>query len=55
MIRVAAVGGSFDHHKNPQPAHIKYYNNRVNKEKVKEDFDIILDKEISKLRVDILV
>ena len=35
---------------------VKYYNNNaVTKEEVKEDFGIILDREIRKLKIDVLI
>lgn len=55
MIKVtAAAGVSSFYSKNSQPK-TKYYNNQTSKEKVKKDFDIILDKEIKKLKINILV
>lgn len=34
---------------------VKYYNNKITKTKVKQDFDIMLDTEIKKLQIDVLV
>ena len=55
MIRVIAAVGSPAHSTQYQPPKMKFYNNQVKKETVKEDFKLILDKEISKLHIDILV
>ena len=38
-----------------QESKIKYYKPPITKEEVKEDFDMILDAEMKKLHVDILV
>lgn len=35
--------------------HTKYYNRKVTKEKIKEDFGIVLDAEIKKLKINILI
>ena len=56
MIRVIESAGTAwslsDWTRSPHSP-IKYYNNQVSKEEVKKDFDIILDKEIEKLKIDI--
>ena len=55
MIRViAAVGASSFYNENPQPR-MKYYQNNQSKEVIKKDFKIMLDSEIKKLKIDILI
>lgn len=55
MIRVIAAVGAPTHSTQYQPPKMKFYNNQVKKEEVKQDFGLILDKEISKLTIDILI
>ena len=55
MIRVIAAVGAPAHSTQYQPPKMKFYNNQVKKEEVKQDFGLILDKEISKLTIDILI
>lgn len=55
MVRaIAAVRASSFYNENPQPR-MKYYQNNQNKEVVKRDFKIMLDSEIKKLKIDILI
>jgi hypothetical protein len=55
VIRViGAVGGSSFYNQDP-PHKTKYYNNNQRKEVVKKDFQIFLDTEIKKLKIDILI
>ena len=56
MIRVIQAGSASTQYANPQyKTPIKYYNNKVTKEEIKEDFGIILEREIQKLKIDVLV
>ena len=58
MIRVQKVmavnSGCLNGYDNRQPK-VKYYNSKVIKTKVKKDFGIMLDAEIKKLKIDVLV
>lgn len=56
VMKVSAVTASTNQfQKRQQEPKIKYYNNKVTKTTVKKDFGIMLDEEISKLKVDILI
>jgi len=56
MIRVIQAGSASTQYANPQyKTPIKYYNNKVTKEEIKEDFGIILEREIQKLKIDVLI
>jgi len=58
MIKITpiAAGGALPHYnQNFQQRTPKFYNNQVSKQKVKDDFKLKLDKEISKLSIDILI
>lgn len=58
MIRVQKVlavnNSCLNGYDNRQPK-VKYYNNKVSKTKVKQDFGIMLDAEMKKLKIDILI
>jgi len=55
MIRVISTQPQTAYNQGYKPP-IKYYNNNaVTKEEVKEDFGIILDREIQKLKIDIVI
>ena len=61
MIRVSGVVGAniynqSGNHQDTEPhTQIRFYNPEEPKEKVKKDFDILLDKEMEKLKIDVLV
>lgn len=57
MIRIINTNPTQYFNKNqPQQTPIKYYNNNtVTKEEIKEDFGIILDREIQKLKINVLI
>lgn len=61
MIRVSGVVGadvydwSNTSQQNPEHTQIRFYNPEEPKEKVKKDFDILLDGQIGKLKIDVLV
>lgn len=55
VTKVVAINNScLNGYDNRQPK-VKYYNNKVTKTKVKQDFGIMLDTEIKKLQIDVLV
>lgn len=55
MVRViSAVTGSSFYNEQYKPK-MKFYQNNQSKEVVKKDFQIVLDSEIKKLKIDILV
>jgi hypothetical protein len=61
MIRVSGVVGADVYNwsngkQNTEPhTQIRFYNPEEPKEKVKKDFDILLDKEMERLKIDVLV
>lgn len=56
MVRVIQAGSTSTQYAKPQyRTPVKYYNNKVTKEEIKEDFGIILEREIQKLKIDVLV
>lgn len=55
VTKVMAINNScLNGYDNRQPK-VKYYNNKVTKTKVKQDFGIMLDTEIKKLKFDYFV
>lgn len=56
MIRIiSAVDPSTFQRYNDQKPSMKYYNNQVQKQTVKNDFQLHLDSEIKKLKIDIFL
>ena len=56
MIRIIRTSESSTHYPDKQyKAPVKYYQNRPTKEEVKEDFGIVLEREIAKLKIDVIV
>lgn len=56
MVRVIQAGSASTQYAKPQyRTPVKYYNHKVSKEEIKEDFGIILEREIQKLKIDVLV
>ena len=56
MIRIIDTQSAQYHNDYYNRPTIKYYNNNaVTKEEIKEDFGIILDREIRKLKIDVLI
>lgn len=56
VIKISAVSATSNQfQKRPSEPKVKYYNNKVTKTKVKQDFGIMLDAEMKKLKIDVLV
>lgn len=56
MIRIiSAVDSSMFQRYNDQKPPMKYYNDQVQKQTVKNDFQLHLDSEIKKLKIDIFL
>lgn len=59
MIRIISISPASPQYKEPQEqsdkAGTRFYNNQVTKEQVKDDFGIVLDKEIARLHIDIII
>ena len=59
MIRIISISPASPLYKEPQEqseqAGTRFYNNQVTKEQVKDDFGIVLDKEIARLHIDIII